>query len=209
MDQSVSSEFVHVFHPGDPAKPTLLLLHGTGGDEHNLVPLGRHLLPDATILSPRGQVLEHGMPRFFRRFAEGVLDVDDLKARAASLANWVTERLDATGAPRRVLAVGFSNGANIAAGILLAHPGVLAGAVLFRPMVPYEPARLPSLSGTPVLIAAGSQDPIVRASHVDRLAELLKQVGANVSLSWQEAGHGLVQGDIDAAMAFIAQMESN
>lgn len=198
------ADFVHVYRPGDRGKPTLLLLHGTGGDENDLLPLGAHLMPGATLLSPRGQVLEHGMPRFFRRFAEGVLDVDDLKARAAGLATWVETQVRDHAAPERVVAVGFSNGANIAAGVMLGHPGVLAGAVLFRAMVPYEPDTPPPLSGAPVLICAGRDDSMIDAGQSERLAELLRRGGADVTLSWHNAGHGLVQADVDAAAQFLA-----
>jgi predicted esterase len=204
MTHSIDSDFAHVYSPGDPGKPTLLLLHGTGGDENDLVPLGRHLLPGATILSPRGQVLENGMPRFFRRFAEGVLDVEDLRMRAEGLANWVRAQVTARGAPNRVVAVGFSNGANIATGVMFAHADALAGAVLFRPMVPYEPDAPPKLPGVPVLICAGRSDPMVDAKQIERLAAVLRSGGADVTLAWQNGGHGLVQADIDTAASFIA-----
>ena len=206
MAERVDGEFAHLFFPGDPDKPTLLLLHGTGADENDLVPLGRAVLPGATLLSARGQVLENGMPRFFRRFAEGVLDVDDLKARAQALASWVRAQVNERGAPARVVALGFSNGANIAAGVLLAHPGVLSGAVLLRAMMPYEPGAPPSLAGVPVLICSGRRDPIVPAQQVERLAGLLRSGGADVAVAWQDdAGHGLVQADIDATAGFLSR----
>jgi phospholipase/carboxylesterase len=146
----VTESFVHVFTPGTTST-TLLLLHGTGGDERDLLPLGEMLLPGAAILSPRGQVLEHGMPRFFRRLAEGVFDEVDLRQRAGDLARFVAStaerhHFDA----RKVIAVGFSNGANIASALLLLHPGVLAGAILFRAMVPLVPDSPPSLESTRV-----------------------------------------------------------
>lgn len=164
------------------------------------------MLPGATLLSPRGQVLENGMPRFFRRFAEGVLDVDDLKRRASALAQWTTQQVAERRAPKRVVALGFSNGANIAAGVLFAHPGVLAGAVLLRPMLPYEPAELPALTGVPVLVCSGRRDPIVPVPQVDRLAAVLRDGGADVTMAWQDnAGHGLVQEDLTAIVHFLTQ----
>lgn len=199
----------HRFEPGAAERPTLLLLHGTGGDENDLLPLGRALLPGASLLSPRGAVLERGQPRFFRRLAEGVFDLDDLRVRTAELAGFVRQAavkygLDA----RRIVAVGFSNGANIAASLMLADTGVLAGAVLLRPMVPFEPASPPDLRGVPVLISAGRADPIVPAALVDRLGVLLNEGGAAVEMRWQPGGHGLTQGDIEAASAFLQRHES-
>ena len=196
----------HRFEPGKPEQPTLLLLHGTGGDENDLLPLGRALLPGAALLSPRGAVLERGQPRFFRRLAEGVFDLEDLRVRTAELAAFVREatakyELD----PRRIVAVGFSNGANIAASLLLADTGVLAGAVLLRPMVPFEPAQRPHLSGIPVLISAGRSDPIVPPNLVERLGVLLSEGGAAVEMRWSAGGHGLTKGDVDDASAFLAR----
>ena len=196
----------HRFVPGRADHPTLLLLHGTGGDENDLLPLGRTLLPGAALLSPRGAVLERGQPRFFRRLAEGVFDLEDLDRRTAELAVFV--RAAATHyrfGGSRVVAVGFSNGANIAASLMLADTGVLAGAVLLRPMVPFEPERRPALSGVPVLISAGRSDPIVPAAQVEHLVALLSEAGALVDVRWQPGGHGLAQGDIDEASAFLAR----
>src|SRR5690348_7857102 len=166
------SNFVHRFDPAaSPDAPTLLLLHGTGGDENDLVDLGRMIAPDANLLSPRGKVLEHGMPRFFRRLAEGVFDIEDLIFRANELADFVaaaaTEyELDAS----RVTALGFSNGANIAAAIMLLRPSTLTGGILLRAMVPLEPERAPDLAERRVLIAAGRADPIVPPDNTQRLA---------------------------------------
>jgi predicted esterase len=199
--------FVHRFAPatGNPPSPkTLLLLHGTGGDETDLLSLGRTLSPDAALLSPRGRVSEQGAPRFFRRLAEGVFDLPDLHAQTAALATFVNEAATAYGFdPAGVTAVGFSNGANIAASLLLSHPGVLAGAVLLRPMVPFEPTTPPRLAGVPVLIAAGSQDPMVSAAQRNRLAEILRGGGADVTVAVQPAGHGLVQADVDVAKQWL------
>lgn len=197
---------VHRFEPGSAELPTLLLLHGTGGDENDLLPLGRALLPGAALLSPRGAVLEHGQPRFFRRLAEGVFDMEDLHLRTAELAAFIREaavayRFDAS----RVVALGFSNGANIAASLMLSNTGVLAGGVLLRPMVPFEPEVRPSLRGVPVLISAGRNDPIVPTTLVERLGVLLKEGGASVDLVWQAGGHGLTKGDVEVAAAFLRE----
>ena len=192
--------FAHVFTPAaDAAAPTLLLLHGTGGDEHDMLPLAR-LMPGAHVLSPRGQGLEQGMPRFFRRLAEGVFDVEDLRRRAGDLAAFVREaaahyRFDAG----RVVAMGYSNGANIASAVMLLHPGVLLGGVLLRAMVPLEPDPLPSIAGTRVVISNGESDPIVAAAETERLAKLLQRAGADVEVHWQRAGHELMPADFAVA----------
>ena len=196
--------FEHLFQAGSPGSaPTLLLLHGTGGDEHDMVPLGG-LAPGAALLSPRGKVLENGMPRFFRRHSEGVFDVDDLKFRAGELADFVAAaaahyRFD----PSRVIAMGFSNGANIASAVALLHPRVLRGAVLFRAMVPIEPDPLPSLAAFRALISNGRLDPLVASEESERLAKLLQRAGADVELHWQPAGHQLMPADFNAARAWL------
>ena len=195
----------HRFVPGSGDERALLLLHGTGGDENDLIPLGQALAPGAALLSPRGAVLERGMPRFFRRLAEGVFDLDDLVARTHELADFVAAA-SATYhlAPGKLIAVGFSNGANIAASTLLLRPEALGGAVLLRAMVPFEPDTLPDLSGVPVLIASGRTDPMVRPEQSERLASLLAQAGADVTAHWSPNGHGLDQGDIEAARRWLA-----
>ena len=183
---------------------TLLLLHGTGGNEDDLIPLGEALAPGAGLLSPRGKVLERGMPRFFRRLAEGVLDEADLRLRAAELAAFVGDAAATYGfAPGSVVAAGFSNGANIAAGVLLLHPGVLAGALLYRAMVPLDPGGRPALSGTSVMIGAGRRDPMVPAGHPDRLARMLREAGARVRLDWRDAGHELTAEDVREGGAWL------
>lgn len=202
--------FVHVFKPAEPpGAPTLLLLHGTGGDEHDMVPLGG-LYPGAAILSPRGRVLERGMPRFFRRLAEGVFDVEDVKVRAGELADFVAAaaahyKFD----PTRVITVGFSNGANIASAVLLLHPGVLKGAILFRAMVPLvpDPRQDAPLTGTRVLISNGRIDPIVPAEETDRLARLLQAAGADVEVHWQPAGHQLMPSDFAVAKTWLQSIK--
>jgi predicted esterase len=206
MRTDTVTTFIHQFIPAEAGAPpvTLLLLHGTGGDEHDLLGLGRMLVPGTALLSPRGKVLEHGMPRFFRRLAEGVFDLDDLTARTHELADFVAASSTRYGFdPKRVIAVGFSNGANIAASILLLRPETLAGAILFRAMVPFEPNAPPDLRHVPVFIAAGTSDPIVPQAQSERLAAILQDTGAPVTLHWESAGHGLTQGDILAAQRWF------
>jgi predicted esterase/catechol 2,3-dioxygenase-like lactoylglutathione lyase family enzyme len=183
---------------------TLLLLHGTGGDEEDLLPLGRALLPGAGMLSPRGKVLERGAPRFFRRLAEGVFDQKDLALRTEELADFVETATKVYELERDgIVAVGFSNGANIAASMLLRRPGVLRGAVLLSPMVPLELDTLPDLRGTSVFIGAGRADPIAPAAQAERLADMLREAGADVTLHWEPGGHTLTPREVDAARQWI------
>jgi len=198
--------FVHRFDPAkEPGAPTLLLLHGTGGDENDLLPLGRMLDERAALLSPRGKVLENGMPRFFRRLSMGVFDEEDLVNRTHELASFVEEAASEYGLdPKRLFAVGFSNGANIAASLLLLHPDLLAGAVLLRAMTPFELETLPDLSGTPVYLAAGRSDQMIPAESTERLAELLREAGAEVTLDWQPGGHGIGRAEVEAARDWLA-----
>ncbi|MEA2953906.1 MAG: phospholipase/carboxylesterase [Alphaproteobacteria bacterium] len=197
-------EFTHRFIPAtDKARPPLLLLHGTGGDENDLLPLGARLSPGAALLSPRGKVLENGMPRFFRRLAEGVFDIDDLKARTVELADFIAKAREAYGLEKPI-AVGFSNGANIAASLLLTRPDVLAAAVLMRAMTPFEPQIPPDLAGMPVLMLSGASDPIVPPENRDHLAALLKTAGASVTHEVVPAGHGLSPEDLTAASRWFA-----
>ena len=199
--------FQHVYQPPTAERsgtPTLLLLHGTGGTEMDLLQLGRMLAPEAGVLSPRGKVLERGMPRFFRRLSEGVFDEEDLKVRTAELADFIA----AAAAhyqfePRRVIAAGFSNGANIAGSLLLLRPEALGGAVLFRAMVPLVPPALPSHHDTPVLISNGRQDPMVSVDETERLADLLRRSGAAVTVEWQSGGHELTPQDINGARRWL------
>ena len=200
--------FVHVFKPAhNPGALTLLLLHGTGGDEHDMLPLG-NLAPGAALLSPRGKVLENGMPRFFRRIAEGVFDVEDLKLRAGELADFVVAaaahyHFD----PSRVIAMGFSNGANIASGLMFARPGVLNGGILFRGTVPFEPDGAVQLTGTRVLVSNGEIDPMVPAEDTNRLARLLQRAGADVEVHWQPAGHQLMPSDFAVAKTWLQSIK--
>jgi phospholipase/carboxylesterase len=201
--------FVHRFEPGSrPEAPPLLLLHGTGGDENDLLPLGRTVAPGAPLLSVRGQVLEHGMPRFFRRLAEGVFDEDDVRRRAGELADFVeaARRRYGIAAP---VALGYSNGANIAAAMLLLRPAVLAGAILLRAMVPLSKPPQADLSGKPVLIVSGQYDPIIPASNSTRLAGLLSDAGANVQHPVLPASHQLSQTDLTAARDWMTAVRIN
>ncbi|MCJ2127676.1 alpha/beta hydrolase [Methylobacterium sp. E-045] len=201
-----SLSFTHRFEPATAVgSPPLLLLHGTGGDESDLLPLSRAVSPGSALLSPRGPVLENGMPRFFRRLAEGVFDEADVRRRARDLAAFVAEARDAYGLAAPV-ALGFSNGANIAAALLLLHPGVLAGAALLRPMMPLAEPPAPNLTGTAVLMLSGMADPIVPAESAGRLASVLAGAGADVAHDIQPAGHGLGQADVTAVQAWMARM---
>lgn len=203
---ATSLGFIHRYVPAErPGLPVLLLLHGTGGNEDDLLPLGEQLLPGAARLSPRGQVLENGMPRFFQRLAEGVFDLDDLRLRTHELADFVdaARRTYDLGAVPPV-AVGLSNGANVAAAMLLLRPGTLAGALLLRPMVPLVPDPMPALGGVPVQINAGTADPIVTRAQSSDLGALLQRAGASVSLDWIEGGHRLTRQDLDVGQRFLA-----
>ncbi len=199
--------FVHRFEPGEDSGVTLLLLHGTGGDENDLMPLGRELASGAALLSPRGKVLEHGAPRFFRRLAEGIFDHEDLLRRTHELAGFIeaaTKQYDLDSS--RLIAAGYSNGANIAASLTLLHPGLLRAAVLFRAMVPFEPEATPDLAGMPVFIAAGRRDQMIQPSNTERLAEILGEAGANVNLRWRNTGHGLTYEEVTEAQEWLTEV---
>ncbi|MDQ7820220.1 MAG: alpha/beta hydrolase [Armatimonadota bacterium] len=202
--------FTHRFEPAAPDVPlTVLLLHGTGGDEHDLIDLGRAVAPGAALLSPRGQVLEGGMPRFFRRLAPGVFDEGDLIRRTHELADFVESACAAYGRdPARVVAVGYSNGANIAAAVLLLRPRTLAAAALLRPMLPLRPPSVPDLRGRPVLIAGGLNDPLVPRARTDELVDVLRQAGAEVTVSWRPGGHGLTPDDIAVTADWLARQSA-
>ena len=203
--------FVHRYVPPaaraeSAGSTTLLLLHGTGGDEDDLIPLGRALLPGAGLLSPRGKVLENGAPRFFRRIAEGVFDLEDLAQRTDELAEFITSAVRTYGLdPTGIVAVGFSNGANIASSLLLRHPGLLRGAVLLSPMVPFEPDSRPDLAGTSVFIGAGRADSISPPAQAERLAVVLGESGADVTVHWEPGGHALTKAEVDAAGRWLSR----
>jgi phospholipase/carboxylesterase len=197
--------YIHRFEPGaDPALPPVLLLHGTGGGETDLIPLGREVAPGAALLSPRGNVLEGDMPRFFRRYREGLFDEDDVRRRAGELAHFVAEARRAYGLARPV-ALGYSNGANIAAAVLLLHPKTLAGAILMRATTPLADPPRPDLSGIPVMILSGLNDPVIPRSGAETLALALGAAGARVERVELPAGHGLTQADVERAKAFFAR----
>lgn len=203
----------HQFVPAGPdakGQPTLLMLHGTGGDEHDLLPLGRELLPGAALLSPRGQVLENGMPRFFRRLALGVFDEQDLRERTNRLADFVQAAAARYSIPSsRIIAAGYSNGANIAAAMLLLRPEVLAGAVLLRPTLPLIPDSPPDLAGKAVWIGAATMDEYSPRQKVEQLQSILEDAGARVTIRWANAGHGLTAGDTTAAKEWLRGLTSS
>jgi phospholipase/carboxylesterase len=200
-------DFLHEFVQGSSSR-TLLLLHGTGGNERDLIPLGRELDPNASLLSPRGKILENGMPRFFRRLAEGVFDLEDLKTRTNELADFVDAAMRHYElAANYLVGVGYSNGANIAASMLLLRPELLHAAILFRAMVPLIPEKLPDLSSVRVWIGAGDQDPIVPASETRHLVELLHRAGADVTIRFLEGGHELTRDDLDAAREWLTTLQ--
>lgn len=207
MNAATELGFQHVYEPS-AGDWTLLLLHGTGGDEHDLLGLGRQVAPSAALLSPRGKVLEGGMPRFFRRLAIGQLDIPDLLVRTDELAAFVTAAAQSYGRdPGKIAALGFSNGANIAVSLLLRHPTLLGAAALLRPMLPYEPEGDLRLPGTDVLIAAGEGDPYSSPEQTRRLAEVLDTAGATVTAHLEpRAGHGLGTGDLRALAQWAAQL---
>jgi phospholipase/carboxylesterase len=200
MTQELS--FIHRFEPGTSTAAPLLLLHGTGGDENDLLPLGKTLAPDRSLLSPRGKVLENGMPRFFRRLAEGVFDEQDVIKRAHELADFIVTAGE-TYKLSKPVAVGFSNGANIAAAILLLRPEVLSGAILLRAMVPLAKPPLADLAQKPVLIISGASDPIIPASNAALLVTILKNAHADVQHETLPTGHNLTQNDVTLASKWL------
>lgn len=199
--------FIHRFLPAEDSAngETLVVLHGTGGDENDLIGIGQAIAPGAAILSPRGNVLENGAPRFFRRLAEGVFDPKEVRSRAEELARFIraaviTYRLD----PTRVFALGYSNGANVASTVMFVEPGILQGTILFRPMLVYEPTERKDLSGSAVFVSAGRMDPIVPTASVERLVKLFELAHAEVTLKWQLVGHNLVPSEVSEAANWLA-----
>jgi predicted esterase len=210
MNATPSLDFIHRFIPAEnvTTAPTVLLLHGTGGNEDDLLDLGASLAPGANLLSPRGKISENGMPRFFRRLAEGVFDEADLKFRTAELAEFVSAAAAKYGfAADSVTALGYSNGANIAAGLLLLRPGVLRRAVLLRAMVPLIPDSPPQLAGTKVFLASGLADPILPIDNARQLVTMLRDAGATVDFHEIRAGHQLTSPELDAARVWLAEID--
>jgi phospholipase/carboxylesterase len=202
--------FIHQFIPtaNRSDQITLLLLHGTGGNEQDLIPLGRELYPRAAILSPRGKVLESGMPRFFRRLAEGVFDIEDLKYRTHELADFVEKASKVYGFDLRyVISIGYSNGANMASSLLLLRSEVMSSAVLFRAMIPFMPEKVPNLSMKNIFLGAGENDPIVPREQTEMLFRLFKKARANVVLHWQKnSGHQLGYDEVPAAKEWLSNI---
>jgi len=219
MDKNTQLGFIHRFIPpnkisgsrtrehvtkGKQVLITLLLLHGTGGSEEDMLPLGQQIAPEAAILSPRGKVLENGMPRFFRRLSEGVFDLEDLKFRTYELADFVEQasrvyRFNL----QHVIAVGYSNGANIATSELLLRPELISAALLFRAMVPLVPETLPDLTNKYIFMSSGLYDPIVPKQETERLYVLFIKAGAKVSLNWQNSGHELIMKEVENAEEWL------
>ena len=195
--------YIHKLLPGSPDSPLLFVFHGTGGDENQLVSLGRELLPSATIVSPRGDVSEHGAGRFFRRTGEGVYDMDDLARATGKMAGFMKAHVEAA-KPSTVLGLGYSNGANILASVAFAEPGLLDAAVLMHPLIPFEPDVKGSLAGRHMLITAGRRDPICPPSLTSRLEAYLRADGADVTVEWHDGGHEVRPNEIEAARRFFA-----
>ncbi|WP_226641883.1 alpha/beta hydrolase [Mesobacillus subterraneus] len=191
----------HIFKKGtDSSKPTLLLLHGTGGNENDLLPLANMIDQEATVLSVRGNILENGMPRFFRRLAEGVFDEEDLVFRTQELHEFLDDASEKYELDRsNIVAVGYSNGANIAASLLFHYKNALKGAILHHPMVPRRGIDLPELSGTEVFLAAGKNDPICPAAESEELKSLLLKANAHIEMHWENSGHQLTLNEVEAA----------
>jgi len=201
----------HIYKAGSrPDAPTLLLLHGTGGNENDLIGLASLIAPGAAILGVRGNVSENGMPRFFRRLAEGVFDEPDLIARTSELGSFLGAAAEEYGFDRaNVYALGYSNGANIAASLMFHQAGVFKGAILHHPMVPLRGLELPDMTGLPVFIGAGENDPIVSRSETEELASLLSGAGANVEIHWERQGHQLTRTEAEAAAAWFKAQPSS
>lgn len=195
---------IHLYEAGQKERPVLFLLHGTGGDEHDLLPLAAHIDETAAVLSVRGDVSENGMNRFFKRLREGVFDEEDLIMRTHNMANFLEEaaknhRFD----KKQLIAIGYSNGANLAGSLLFHHGEVLPKAVLMHPMVPRKDVILPDLTGVKVLITAGINDPLCPKFETQLLLEKLREAGAEVTLHWFSAGHQISREEIDAVKTWV------
>lgn len=200
----MTAEWTYIHEPGEDTGPVLLMLHGTGGDERDMLGLGRVLAPGATLVAPRGQVSEHGMARYFRRAPADPFRFPDLEERIDDLAAFVRQAVTTHHLGGRPLhAVGYSNGANAAVALMLRHPGLLDGAVLLRPLLPTEPPAGLDLAGTRVLVAGGRDDGMIPAPMVQALIDVLRGAGADVRERWQPGGHGLTQDDLDGAAVWI------
>lgn len=201
----------HIFNKGqDPTKPTFLLLHGTGGNELDLLPLAGIIDDEASVLSVRGNILENGMPRFFKRLAEGVFDEEDLIFRTKELNEFLDDAAEKYGFDRNnVIALGYSNGANIAASLLFHYQNALKGAILHHPMVPRKGIELPDLSGKTVFIAAGTNDPICSPMESAELKSLLEKANADVELHWENKGHQLTMQEVEAAANWYQNITLN
>ncbi|MGE3987363.1 alpha/beta hydrolase [Pseudorhodoplanes sp.] len=203
MAQAPDLGFMHRFVPAaEASRPPLLLLHGTGADENDLLPLGKMLSPGSALLSPRGKVLEDGRLRFFRRNDDGAWDIDDFNARVSELAEFVLRARQAYKLAPPIL-LGFSNGANIGWGLMRYDPSLIAGALLMRASLPFDPRPFPDLSGVPVLLLSGRDDPLVPADRPPYFAALLGEAGADVTLELLPAGHALTQQDLVFAHAWL------
>ncbi|KRF10725.1 alpha/beta hydrolase [Paenibacillus sp. Soil787] len=191
----------HIFQKGtDITAPVLVLFHGTGGTERDLLPLAQAISPTSSVLSVRGNVLENGMPRFFRRLAEGIFDEEDLIFRTKELYDFLDQAAVEHGFDRNnLVAIGYSNGANIAGSLLFHYPDALRGAILHHPMVPLRGIQLPDLSGIPVFIGAGRNDPICSPQETEELQKLLSEAGSPVVVHWEQAGHQLTRSEVEAA----------
>jgi phospholipase/carboxylesterase len=206
MSDSKASDFTHRFLPGN-LTATALVLHGSGGDENDLIPVARALAPGAALLSPRGKVMDNGMRRFFAHVSAGVFDEAEVRGRAAELAEWASAAAAHYGRnAQRVYALGFSNGANIAAATMLLHPGVLAGALLLRPRTVLEPREFPDLNGAPVLVIAGQHDEKMPAGASEHIARLLGRAGAAVEMAMLDAEHELTPQDFSLGQSWFKKV---
>lgn len=200
-------DFDHIFVEGKSDLPVLLLLHGTGGDEHDLLDLARQVAPGYSYLSPRGKVLENGMPRFFRRLAEGVFDLEDLQIRTKELADFISAaRTTYNLGGRPIIALGFSNGANIAASLLLSDLSTLDSAILLRAMTPFKPDKAIDLNGKKILMLSGLMDQIIPVENANNLANILKSNGADLDFRMKPATHGLTQSDVGDMKSWLADL---
>jgi|SRR5690349_12845673 predicted esterase len=207
MQSTTDLNYIHTFvpAPSNSSRPvTLLLLHGTGGDENSLLSLGNDLCPGAALLGLRGKVLENGMPPSFRRFTEA--GIGDIRSRTEELAQFIRAASERYGfSTRRLVVVGHSDGANLAASLILLHPHYLAGAVLFRVMVPSLPDLIRDFSNLFIFIGAATLDPLIPADQASELAAIFKSGGAKVAISWHQGGRELGEDDIQAARNWLAR----